>query len=72
MADIDWTFHDDTQRYTATLDAYRLSLWQNEAGWWSATVLLGMHGSARHNLKTQEEARAWCTAEVARRVHNPR
>ena len=72
MAALDWTFNEGTRRYTAIVDTYRLSLWENQAGQWSATVLRGGHGSARHTLKTCEDAMAWCQAEVARRAHESR
>ena len=68
MADLDWTFHADTNRYTATVDTYRLSLWENATGRWSATVVRAGHGSARHDLPSHEAAMAWCAAEVAKRA----
>ena len=71
MAARDGTLHEDTQRYTATVDSYRLSRWETAPGRWSATVVRGRHGSARHDLPSREAAMDWCLVAVAKRAHGP-
>jgi hypothetical protein len=66
---MEWVQDPVDQAATLIQGAMRCRVWRTAGGTWAALISVRGEATAAYSFPTQEQAQAWCEAQLAERQH---